>query len=65
MGVVCSAIASIFSTIGRGIMAVISGIGSVLMAIVNAITRVFVIIFETLGDLICCRCGSRRRGGRV
>ncbi|GAA6022955.1 hypothetical protein JCM10207_007728 [Rhodosporidiobolus poonsookiae] len=66
MGVVCSAIASIFSAIGRGIMAVISAIGSVLNAIVGGITSVFVSIFSCLGDIFCCRSpGGRRRGGRV
>ncbi|KEP49777.1 putative transmembrane protein [Rhizoctonia solani 123E] len=56
MGSVCSAI-------GRAINSVISAIASVFMAIVGGITSVLVAIWNFFLDIICCRCGSRRRAG--
>ncbi|KAJ7164329.1 hypothetical protein C8R46DRAFT_311036 [Mycena filopes] len=55
---------SIFSAIGRGINAVVSAIAGLIMAIVGAITTVIVTIFDVIVDILCCRCGSRRSGGR-
>ncbi|KAF8152221.1 hypothetical protein B0H34DRAFT_663796, partial [Crassisporium funariophilum] len=52
---------SVFSAIGRGINSIISAIAHVIMAIVSAITTVIVTIFNVIGDILCCRCGSRRR----
>ncbi|KAJ7270263.1 hypothetical protein C8J57DRAFT_1321536 [Mycena rebaudengoi] len=54
---------SVFSAIGRGINAIISAIAGVIMAIVGAVTTVIVTIFNVITDILCCRCGSRRRGG--
>ncbi|KAH6903878.1 hypothetical protein BKA70DRAFT_1298718 [Coprinopsis sp. MPI-PUGE-AT-0042] len=51
---------SVFSAIGRGINAIISAIANVIMTIVSAIT--YHIRLDT--DILCCRCGSRRRTGR-
>ncbi|KAJ7718451.1 hypothetical protein B0H16DRAFT_1609159 [Mycena metata] len=31
------------------------------MAIVDAITMIIVTIFDVILDILCCRCGSRRR----
>ncbi|KAH6902586.1 hypothetical protein BKA70DRAFT_1306074 [Coprinopsis sp. MPI-PUGE-AT-0042] len=55
---------SVFSAIGRGINAIISAIANVIMTIVSAITYVIVSIFDLITDILCCRCGSRRRTGR-
>ncbi|KAG8942355.1 hypothetical protein FRC04_003807 [Tulasnella sp. 424] len=52
---------SIFSAIGGAINSVISAIASVIMAIVGGITSVLVAIWNFIIDIICCRCGSRRR----
>ncbi|KAH6902585.1 hypothetical protein BKA70DRAFT_1567717 [Coprinopsis sp. MPI-PUGE-AT-0042] len=55
---------SVFSAIGRGINSIISAIANVFMTIVSAITYVIVTIFDFIMDLVCCRCGSKRRGGK-
>ncbi|PVF98587.1 hypothetical protein CPB86DRAFT_784624 [Serendipita vermifera] len=52
---------SVFSSIGHGISAVISAIANVFITIVNAITGVIVTICRFIGDVLCCRFGSRRR----
>ncbi|KIO23125.1 hypothetical protein M407DRAFT_78491, partial [Tulasnella calospora MUT 4182] len=52
---------SVFSAIGRAINSVISAIARVFMAIVGGITTVLVAIWNFFIDIICCRCGSRRR----
>ncbi|KAG8679786.1 hypothetical protein FRC08_016736 [Ceratobasidium sp. 394] len=54
---------SICSAIGRAINNVIAAIASVFMAIVGGITTVLVTIWDFFVDIICCRCGSRRRAG--
>ncbi|KAF8321230.1 hypothetical protein DL93DRAFT_2073006 [Clavulina sp. PMI_390] len=51
----------IISAIGRAIEAVISAIASVFMAIIGGITTVLLAIWNFFIDIICCRCGSRRR----
>ncbi|CAK5278681.1 unnamed protein product, partial [Mycena citricolor] len=55
---------SIFSAIGRGIMAIIGAIANVLETIVGAITTVIVTIFDVIVDILCCRCFGSRKSGR-
>ncbi|SCZ90806.1 BZ3500_MvSof-1268-A1-R1_Chr1-3g02269 [Microbotryum saponariae] len=62
MGVVCSAIANIFSAIGRGISGFFGLIASVLSSIVNAIAGAFAGLFSCLGR--CFSCGTHGGGGR-
>ncbi|KAM0751499.1 hypothetical protein T439DRAFT_379619 [Meredithblackwellia eburnea MCA 4105] len=63
MGIVCSAIASVFAAIGNAIMGLFSLIARFLNAIVGAITSVFVGIFDCLGSVFCCGGGRRARSG--
>ncbi|KAF8321231.1 hypothetical protein DL93DRAFT_2073008, partial [Clavulina sp. PMI_390] len=43
---------------------VISAIFNVILAIVDGIVWILLSIWDFLLDIICCRCGSRRRVGR-
>jgi len=52
---------SIFSAIGRLVDAIISAVTTIIMAILGAITTIFITIFDLIADILCCRCGERRR----